>query len=147
MADPTIAAGMRAVHLLAIGVLLGGAVLLAGLARGRVAPRTLLACAGPFEPWAWAALGIIVITGIGNAGALGPGLPKPETPWGDRFLLKLGLVSVLLLVSTGRTLLVALAAAAPEPPPGTLRAIGRAYTATAVLMVGIAALGVLLAHG
>ena len=120
---------VRLVHTLGMGVLLGGALVVA-MARD---PR---AAAVPYE-WAfWIAMGVQVATGVGNVGALGdPGL---ATRWGLTFAWKLGLVVALLLASAARAL------ALPRMGPRAMRVW---YGATAAGIAAIGGVAVVLAHG
>ena len=43
-----------------------------------------------YEYGFWAAIGLIVATGVGNLAHFGEGLPGPESDWGRQFTLKLG---------------------------------------------------------
>jgi hypothetical protein len=62
---------VRWIHVLAMAVALGGAVLAWGVSR--VADtETTLAVATTYEFAFWAALGALVMTGVGNLGALAP---------------------------------------------------------------------------
>jgi putative copper export protein len=137
-----VALAMRALHYLAIAVVLGGTLALAvAFARGRPGA---LARARAYEAAFWGAAVVLVLSGVGNAGAFGPGLPGPSTPWGGLFLGKLLAVLLLLLASMVRTLLVALAAR--HPAPGA-RALAGAYGATFLLALVPLVAGVSLAHG
>src|SRR5574341_260977 len=69
-------------------------------------PARLRAAIG-YEWVFWMAIGLLVLTGVGNAGAFAGHLPTPETLWGRKFVLKLFGVLALILVSFFRTCLVA----------------------------------------
>lgn len=144
-----LAAWVRDAHVLAMAVLLGGAALLwllAWRARGDdLAP--LLRAAFGYEALAWAATGVLVLTGVGNLGALAPGIPDADTAWGARLLVKLGLVLLLLPLSLLRTLLVARVRAQPAPTRDARRLLAGAYAGTTLVVASIATLGVMLAHG
>lgn len=84
---------IRTVHVLAMALLVGGA---AGLwAAARRTPDDLHALATGYEWLFWAALGVLVLTGVGNLGALGA--PGPATRWGQVLLAKLALVTAFVL--------------------------------------------------
>ncbi len=174
---------VRLVHTVAAALVVGGTVLLwAQLAlpqaRGDgghtrdpgntattgvspVAPVTLWGCVA-YEWGCWTALGLLVMTGIGNLAVFGAALPGAETDWGQRLLFKLAGVAVLVLFSAWRTLVVARHAGpwpvlglAPAPssepsrnarrgsPGRTLRNV---YGVTALLSTGVLALAAWLAH-
>jgi hypothetical protein len=144
----------RALHVASAGVLLGGALLMAALGRPRPAAGSrgdaALDAAATYEVVAWAALALLVVSGFGNLGALAPGVPRRGTAWGDLFLVKLLAVLGVLLLSAGRTWLVAVllrARAAGALPATGARALRRAYVATAAAVAAVLALGVGLAHG
>lgn len=120
---------VRATHVLAAALLVGGATLAA------LAPAASTRRAS--EWLAWGALAALVLTGIGNLGAYGDGLPPPGTFWGRRFLVKLALVATLALVGAWRIL--TLARGAPPSRAGP--------AATAVLGAAALVLGAWLAHG
>jgi len=117
---------------------LGGALLLAVLAtrRGPWMPDL----ARNYEALFWGAAGLLVLTGVGNLGALGV-VPARGSRWGDLFAVKIGAVVLLLALSMARTMAVARARGAPS------RFLRVAYGCTAGLLAGIASLGVQLAHG
>ena len=143
---------VRWVHVASMAFLLGGALLLCGLSlRGGALPaaeraRLLVFVAGRYEFYFWLALGLIVITGIGNLGALGLALPGPGTVWGARFVVKLALVLLFVPLSLVRTLLIA-GLDSPHrafDPAGMLRNI---YGGTAAYAIAILFMAVSLAHG
>ncbi len=120
---------VRLVHTLGMGVLLGGAVLVASLRDPAPASRA-------YE-WAfWVAMGVQVLTGVGNLGAVGD--PGPATTWGTLLTWKLALVLLLLVASALRLL------ARPRLKAPALR---WAYGGTALLLAIIGGLAVVLAHG
>lgn len=136
------AVAVRALHVLAMAAMLGGALLLAWLAWR--APPALLPAARAYEVVFWGAVGVAVVAGVGNLGAMGPTVPPKGSPWAGLLALKLGMVALLLLGSMVRTLAVGLAAAGRAAPPARL---GGAYAATALALAVVAAAGVTLAHG
>ena len=145
----------RWIHVAGMAALLGGSLLLwIFSARWKEEPsgqysRVFLQVAASFEILFWSAVGLLVLTGIGNLGAFGAGLPGLETAWGRNLALKLGLVLVLALFSLPRSLLVARLEIAEETAGFTrLRPLFlRLYAATTILSLAILYLAVSLAHG
>src|SRR5690554_5042215 len=96
---------MRLLHVAGLALMLGGALLLwAGAVRlalpaGPGTRPLLFSLAERYEYAFWLALGLQVITGIGNLGAFGAGLPAPASAWGGRLNAKLAVVAVLFLWS------------------------------------------------
>lgn len=127
---------VRWLHVLGMAVALGGAVVTWSLLRQPSAGTT--GVAERYERLFWAAVGVLVATGVGNLGELAPGVPGPGTRWGTVLTVKLALLVVLLAFSLVRTLLVRRAGV------GVLRVC---YGATTVLLVGIVGLAEVLAHG
>ncbi|MFN8559718.1 MAG: hypothetical protein U0531_21025 [Dehalococcoidia bacterium] len=143
---------VRLVHVGAAAVVFGGLALvtLLLLQRRRADDATpLLGVVELFERVAWLALGVIVMTGVGNAGAIGRALPGPSSVWGGRFAVKLAAVLLLLLLSLVRSAAVTHAAArapvalAAEAVNPLLRLYGLSVTLTGVIL----GLAVFLAHG
>ncbi|WP_424000474.1 CopD family protein [Haloarcula salina] len=161
---------IRTLHVLAMAVLVGGsAAAWYGYRSGAVDG---LAAADRFEWLFWAGVGALVLTGVGNLGALGP--PGPTTDWGRTLLVKLTLVVGLVCGSAVRTLVVVRAREAvrpvadggresddetdPEdcpandtpdsPSPDPHRAVlSKAYGATTGLLLVLVVLAEVLAHG
>jgi len=147
---------IRSLHVLAMAVAVGGATLAwillrrfadpsAPSATPTDAPSVAVAhrVAAAYEWLFWAALGVLVLTGVGNLGSLAPTLPGGR--WGLVLDVKLPLVLALLVGSAVRTLLLVRARAGVDPPsPLTLR---HAYAATALVLLLVVALGEVLAHG
>jgi len=137
-----IALVIRWLHVAAMATILGGAVLVTFLAwRG---PRALVVVAAThYEHVFWAGIGVVVMTGVGNLGAFGAGLPAPASHWGGTFVIKMLSVMALVAISLPRSLVIArLAAGAPATT--TLRDM---YGLTSAAITAIAALAVWLAHG
>jgi hypothetical protein len=126
---------VRAVHTAGMALMLGGAALVwAAAAWGRPhaadGPGRLLGLAAAYERLFWLALGVQVMTGIGNLGALGLNLPGPETPWGGRLVLKLLAVLVFALFSLVRTVVIArLGSAVSVPATSSLPAGPKVHAA------------------
>ncbi|WP_267640866.1 CopD family protein [Haloarchaeobius amylolyticus] len=150
LAHETTALLVRLLHLLAVTVLVGGAVVVwlqfrreGGGASSDSDPR--LATAASYEWLFWGALGVVVMTGVGNLGALAPGVPEPDTRWGAVLALKLGVLLAFVLFSVARSLvLVRVRRLAPAGAGGVLR---RAYGLTAGVLVLLLTLAEVLAHG
>lgn len=147
---------IRTLHILAMAVVVGGTVVCwYGFRSDSIGD---LALARRYE-WAfWAALGTLVLTGVGNLGSLG--VPGPATEWGRTLLVKLSLVVVLLCVSVVRTLSVVRAEERldeerfegepsddPIDPTALRRYLGRAYAVTFGFLLVIVVLAEVLAHG
>lgn len=138
---------VRLVHLLAMAIALGGAALLwPALARGPSRLATdgaRVAAAAGYERLFWAAVGVLVTTGVGNLGAFGGQLPRGG--WGAVFALKLLAVVAGLPASAGRTLLVVRYREAGGPL--LARPLAVAYGVTTVWLAGVVTLAEVLAHG
>ena len=134
---------IRWFHVVAMATILGGALLVLWLA-ARGTSTTVIDVAVRYEQLFWAALGVIVMTGVGNLGAFGLALPAPSTNWGGTFIAKITAVVLLIALSLPRSLVVARLAGGAEAPTTTIRWL---YSATAAGVAGIAALAVWLAHG
>ncbi|MFB6224730.1 MAG: CopD family protein [Haloarcula sp.] len=150
---------VRTLHVLAVTVLVGGSA--ATWYGYRINAVTGLVAATRFEWLFWTAVVVLVLTGVGNLGALGP--PGPSTDWGRVFSLKLVLVLCLVGGSAVRTMVVVRArkAASVESDTGTdarsvtgpaspapfRRLLSNAYGATTGLLLGIVVLAEVLAHG
>jgi putative copper export protein len=138
---------IRTLHVLAMAVLVGGTtVLWYNYRSGAIAS---LAPAQQFEWLFWGGVGVLVFTGIGNLGALGP--PGPGTDWGRTLLAKLAIVVVLIGGSVVRTLLLVRASdregTFDDLPPAIQQTLSRAYGATAAVLLSIVVLAEVLAHG
>lgn len=139
----------------AAAVLLGGALLAFAASRGRRpwatgadAPHSV-GMGYRFEWIAWGAIGLVVMTGIGNLGAFGIHLQPPGSRWGTFLVAKLLLVFLFLPLSLVRSLAVAKVRAMPETalsPPAPSR-FASLYAASFLLLLAILLLAVLLAHG
>ncbi|WP_136589870.1 hypothetical protein [Salinigranum halophilum] len=138
--------GVRWLHVLAATVAVGGGVLT--WLRFRVEPfdgegRDAVRLARAYEWLFWAAVGTLVMTGVGNLGAFAPTLPGGA--WRTTLDAKLALVVVVLVGSAVRTrLLVRVRRSAGGVP---MRLLRRAYGATALGLVALLTLAEVLAHG
>ncbi|KAA9399964.1 hypothetical protein Har1130_02470 [Haloarcula sp. CBA1130] len=138
---------IRTLHVLAMAALVGGTTVLWQSYRSGAV--TSLAPAKQFEWLFWGSVGVLVFTGVGNLGALGP--PGPGTDWGQTLLVKLVVVVALFGGSVVRTLLLVQASDREDTfddlHPALRRTLSRAYGATAAILLGIVALAEVLAHG
>src|SRR5688572_19856931 len=143
---------VRSIHVGSVSFILGGAILLLIVFYlHRTAPLSssdvVLKLMQAYEYGFWAAMGLIVATGVGNLAHFGEGLPDPESDWGRQFTLKLALAGVLLLVSSVRVLALYLVSSTPaEQRPPRLATLEGLYGGTAVLAVGAFGLAVSMAH-
>lgn len=141
--------GVRWLHVLAATVAVGGGVLTWG--RFRLEPRDehaavnerALVLARGYEWLFWAAVGTLVITGVGNLGAFAPTLPGGR--WRTTLDVKLGLLTLVLVGSAVRTRLVARGSRSSAEVP--MRLLRRVYGVTALGLVALLTLAVVLAHG
>jgi hypothetical protein len=137
-----LALAIRWPHVAAMAVAFGGAFLVAWLSwRTR---DDFIETASRYEQVFWAAAGVLVMTGIGNLGALGVGLLDPGTAWGATLVAKLWLVAALIIVSLPRSLAVVLLASQARARPVDLRPV---YTVTTSIFAVIVALAIVLANG
>lgn len=145
---------MRWIHVASMALLLGGASLLWGLAvkanpsSQPIANQFLLFAAERYELLFWTAIGLIVISGIGNLGALGLNLPNANTLWGGRLALKLVVVLLFILLSLLRTLLIARLDAGTQSAFkfSAVTVLRNLYAGTVFYVIGILFLAILLAH-
>ena len=136
---------VRWLHLLAATVVVGGSlttwlVLSADHDTDRVG---VVAVARRYEWLFWAAVGTLVMTGVGNLGAFAPTLPGGR--WGATLDAKLGVFVLVLGGSALRTTFLSRLEA--EPTAGVRRRLRRAYAATAAGFLVLLALAAVLAHG
>jgi hypothetical protein len=129
-----------------MAAILGGALLVwwLGLRRNRASPGVVVEVAERYEWIFWVAIGLQVMTGVGNLGAFGDALPQSTSGWGAKLIVKLVSVLALAVASVPRTLAVVAMAGDRTLRPGLLSAF---YGGTTVFVVGIAGLAVWLAHG
>jgi hypothetical protein len=91
----------------------------------------------------WAAVGTLVVTGVGNLGAVAPTLPGGR--WRTTLDAKLGLLCVVLVGSALRA--VVLTRLRHRPTETTRRLLRAAYGWTAIGLVAVLTLAEVLAHG
>lgn len=140
---------VRYLHVAAMALAVGGALLIAAAIRllpGGANRRTAAAFARAYEWLFWGALGVLVLTGVGNLGQFGAAVPGPETRWGSVLLAKLVAVLVLLGASLVRTLAVR-EWTADASLDGSTGALTVAYGATGAYLLGLLVLAEVLAHG
>ena len=97
----------------------------------------------------WVAIGLLVMSGIGNLGVFGKGLSDWHTPWGMKLFIKLMFVAVLVFFSLVRTFIVSrlYLSNLQELSASWLHNMERFYVATALLLAIILTLALGLAHG
>src|SRR5437773_1319667 len=97
----------------------------------------------------WFAIGLVVMTGIGNLGVFGVHIPAPTYAWGTMLSIKLVAVAVLILGSLIRTLLVCnlLANRGRQLNQNGRKTLKILYCGTATLTSFILLLAISLAHG
>jgi len=129
-----------------MAAILGGALLVwwLGVRRDGAEGRTVVDVAERYEWIFWAAIGVQVMTGVGNLGAFGDALPPSDSAWGTKLIVKLVAVLALAILSVPRTIAVVAMAGDNAPRPRLLSAL---YGGTTVMVVAIAGLAVWLAHG
>jgi hypothetical protein len=132
---------VRWIHVLAMAVAVGGAALAWGVSRAADA-ETTLAVATTYERAFWGALGVLVMTGVGNLGSLAPAIPRGR--WGVALLAKLGLLLLVLGGSAVRSEAVRAARDATSPALTTLE---RGYALTTLALTALVALAAVMAHG
>jgi putative copper export protein len=134
---------IRTLHVLTMAVLVGGT--LAVWYSYRSGALSDLTLARRYEWGFWAALGVVVVTGVGNLGALGA--PGPATAWGQTFLVKLLVVLAVVVGSAVRTLAVVRADDGGRRRTAQLQSVGRLYGVTTVSLLALVVLAEVLAHG
>ena len=147
--DPNVLhVAIRWLHVTAMATAFGGAVTVFALSTrpGVDSANAVVAVAVRYEWLFWAAAGVLAMTGIGNLAAFGAALLGPATDWGMTFLLKLGSVLALVVLSLPRTLAVARMSAGPVAPSVVI-AVRNLYGATTGAFAAILAMAIWLAHG
>lgn len=128
------ALAVRWIHFIALAAILGGALAVA------LPDRPSLTLARRYEFLFWVAIGLVVVSGIGNVGRLAPNVPAFESRWGRLFALKLIAVVGLIAVSTVRSGIVA--------RTGNDGDVDRRwYLLTAGWVAALAAIAVVMARG
>ena len=137
---------VRSAHVAGMAAILGGSLLVWWLAsrRSPLEDRLIIRVAERYEWIFWGAIGLQVMTGVGNLGAFGNALPPPESAWGTRLTVKLAAVLLLALLSVPRTLAVNAISFEDKRPRLSLAAL---YGGTTASAIGILGLAVWLAHG
>lgn len=130
---------LRLVHVLGMALLVGGAAFTWYVIRDGT---DALHIAVRYEWVFWGALSVMLATGVGNLGSLGP--PGPGTEWGHVLTLKLATLLVLTVGSFVRTLVVYELRNREDAPTATLR---RVYAATTLVLLVVVAFAEVLAHG
>lgn len=146
---------IRWLHVFGMALVLGGAVLAWGAIRrlsetGNPSGRRLaVAIAETYETVFWGAVGVLVMTGVGNLGTLAPAVPTSSSPWGRILLAKLLSLLAFLALSLLRTLVVHRVGRtdAAGPASNDVRLLRLSYGATSLYAVGLLALAEVLAHG
>jgi hypothetical protein len=143
---------VRYVHVAAVALLAGGALLLAlscFFPRAVNAPETAWAAASAYEWTFWALIGIVAVTGISNLGLKGEGLLDPATSWGRALTTKLVTVLAFFAVSLLRSdFVIRCAAGSPAALlPRARTAAGVLYGVTVAMILSVMWLGLGLAHG
>jgi uncharacterized membrane protein len=145
----------RLLHVTAMAYLFGGALLLWVLFR-IFTPQLpndrqifILKAAEIYETGSWMALGLVVLSGVGNLGFFGEGLPGVETTWGTRLALKLITLFLYLLFALYRTLLIAgiRRLYAGNPDSTRVHSLSRLYAGTAIFLLIILTEAMILSHG
>jgi hypothetical protein len=137
---------VRWAHVAGMAAILGGALLVwwLGVRQNRANAAIVVDVAERYEWIFWVAIGLQVMTGVGNLGAFGDALPPSASGWGAKLIVKVVAVLALAVVSVPRTLAVVAMAGDETPRLGLLSAF---YGGTTLLVVGIAGLAVWLTHG
>lgn len=143
---------VRGIHVLGMSLLVGGAVFTWKILRWssesyseRIDQKILDVAVG-YEWVFWGAMGVMVMTGVGNLGALAPAIPRPDTVWGLTLLSKLLAVLGLVIGSLPRTILVARYRHNAVDDDWS-RSLRYSYSVTALYLCGVLALAEVLAHG
>src|SRR3989442_13620494 len=141
---------VRWAHVVGMAAVLGGALLVWWLTarplRTDTNGNTRLEIGQRYEWIFWAAIGVQAMTGVGNLGAFGEGLPAPTTAWSVRLTVKLAVVLVLALLSLPRTLAVAVLMNRPAAVSGRPQVLPSLYGVTVLVLV-VVVLGLGLASG
>nr|WP_089823019.1 CopD family protein [Halogranum amylolyticum] len=136
---------VRWLHVFGMAVTVGGALFAWSLLRDDTPSTTALVVATAYERLFWGAMGLLVMTGVGNLGALTPSVPGGT--WGTALSAKLLLVALLLLGSLVRSLLVVDARRRPDAETVGTAALRVGYAATALVLGVVVVFAEVLAHG
>jgi putative copper export protein len=134
---------LRMVHVVTAAIVVGVPVTLAVVLCSSPPAEVIARVGGPIERLQWAALGVMVATGVGNLAAFGGGLPSFDSRWGRTLTIKLAMVVGLLMVSAVRTFVVA-THSMPRTAPQRL---SDWYAITGAAAVAVVVAAELLAHG
>lgn len=133
---------VRFLHLLGVVAVLGGAAFTWNALRVTGRPETL---SRQYEWVFWGTLGVLLVTGVGNVGALGA--PSPRTRWGTVLTVKLSVVGLFVAGSFLRTLLVLRGTARGPMTDALTERLRTAYALTTIVALLVVALAEVLAHG
>lgn len=153
MASPLVNIVVRWLHVLGMALVLGGAVLTWGHLRfftettQSSGEQPVLGIAMAYEWLFWGSIGVLIMTGVGNLGALAPRLPAPDTSWGMILTIKLLAVLGFLLLSGVRLIALHAYGRVSNPPSGARRCLQWGYGVTALYVGGLLLLAEVLAHG
>lgn len=134
---------VRIVHVVTAAVVVGVPVTLAVILRVSPLPEVIARVGGAVERLQWAALGVMVATGVGNLAAFGDGLPAFDSRWGRTMAVKLAMVLGLLMVSAIRTFVVASHSMLHTSP----QRVADWYAITGAAAVLVVVVAEVLAHG
>lgn len=142
---------IRLIHVASVLFLLGGSICplrLSSLPQEKRASR-FLSLSEKYEKSSWVAIGVLVMTGVGNAGAFGEALPDRQTPWGRTFMIKLVGVLLFFAFSQIRTFFIfrMKVAYAEDVTLFLPKTVHLLYPATALFIAAILTLALFLAHG
>lgn len=152
MASSLVVIVVRWLHVLGMALILGGAVLTWGHLRFFVGTVHASREQGLGSLWAyewlfWGSIGVLVMTGVGNLGALAPRLPAPDTRWGMTLSIKLLAVLGFLLLSIVRLIVLHAYGRTSNPATGAQQRLRQGYGLTALYAGGLLVLAEVLAHG
>ena len=135
---------VRFVHVVGMALLFGGALFVWNALRTAGVGYDSIRLATHYEWVFWGTMAVMVVTGVGNMGELGP--PGPTTRWGTVLTLKLAVVAVFVVGSFVRTFVVLTARRSAAGAINEAR-MSYLYTATWVVIGLVVALAEVLAHG
>ena len=146
---------IRLIHVVSMACMLGGAVLLLTLVWDatrleKSAHSAWLVIAAQRYEWLFLlAIGVQVITGIGNIGSFGAGLPPSDSAWGLKLTIKLLTVALFIPISLVRTIVIArLGSPQIAAHSVTVATVLKGASGVTVLFLGvIVLLAEALAHG